>query len=346
MSDASDSRRGPPPVEPLGDLQWARIERAVWAELDADAPVALPAPRRRTPWLIAMGAVAAAAAAVTVIAVTHGTVAPAPTPTPPAVASAAPQWVVTDVGGSEVTFGDARIRVAPRSAVVMNGTADQGVLIVIDRGGADFEVAPRLGRPKFVVQAGEVSVRVIGTAFHVERTGDRAKVTVQHGTVEVSAGGETARITAGQTWPSEIAAADAQPADDAEPAPVEMDPTPIARPHHAKPPVDHDVARATDEPKPPVDATDSRDPDARRFAAATAIEAGNPTAALAEYRRLAAAGGPWAANALYAAARLLYEHHDDAGAKAALTEYLHRFPRGANTADARALLDRLQGGTR
>lgn len=344
MSDDRDSRQVPP-VEPLGDLQWARIERRVWAELDAEVPdLALPSRGRRTPWLVAAGAVALAAAGVTAVALTRGTV-PATPATP--VAAVAPQWVVTDVGGSEVSFGDARIRVAPRSAVVMSGGADQGVLIVIDRGGADFEVAPRAGRPKFVVQAGEVSVRVIGTAFHVERTGDRAKVAVTHGTVEVVAPGETARVTAGETWPSEVAAAapDEPSTDNDEPAPVEMDPTDVARPHH-----DHDRARsaptapATDAGLPP--AVDTSQEDARHFAAAAAIEAGNPAAALAEYRRLAAAGGPWAANALYAAARLQYERRDDAGARAALTEYLHRFPRGVNAADARALLDRLQGGTR
>jgi hypothetical protein len=342
MKDDRDSLRGPPPVEPLGELGWARIERAVWAELDAaPSPESLvPARSRKAMWIAIGVSAAAAAAAAGVFALSRGD-APAPVV---AQAPAAPQWVVTGAGSSEVTFGDARIAVAPRSAVVLNGGADDGVLVVIDRGAADFEVAPRVGRPKFVVQAGEVSVRVIGTGFRVERVGDGAKVAVSHGTVEVVTPGETARVTAGETWPSELAAGTAAPdAGLGEPsADLDMDPIAVGRDHPRAPkkPAPAQTAPQDARPAPAID------DDARRFAAATAIEAGDPIAALVEYRRLASGDGPWAANALYAEGRLLYERRDDDAARAALTEYLHRFPRGANAADARALISRLQGASR
>src|SRR5437016_1372498 len=111
--DLRDPRTLPPAIEPLGDLTWARIERAVWAELDAaEAPVPV-APARSRRWGIALGLAGAAVAAAAVIAVVAVTGTRA---APPAVA-VAPEWVVTDVGSSRVTFGDARIVVAPRSAV-------------------------------------------------------------------------------------------------------------------------------------------------------------------------------------------------------------------------------------
>jgi len=335
MSDDRQSRQGPPAVEPLGDLQWARIERAVYAELDAEVPrLDTPVRSRKTPWLVAAGA----AAVIVVVAASSSSSTPPATAVAARDAGAAPQWVVTEGGPSNVTFGDARIRVAPRSAIVMNGTPDDGVLIVLDRGGADFEVAPRQGRPRFMVQAGEVSVRVIGTAFHVERVGDRARVSVEHGVVEVVAPGETAQVHAGEVWPTEVASSQQTTTEpiDVEMAPVDVD---RDRPkHHAQAPADA-VQQA--QPLPDNNTATAGPDDAHRFAAATAIEAGNPAAALTEYRKLAAGDGPWAANALYAAARLYAERHDKAAARAAAEEYLHRFPRGVNAADARSLLDRL-----
>jgi hypothetical protein len=59
------------------------------------------------------------------------------------------------------------------------------------------------------------------------------------------------------------------------------------------------------------------------------------------YRRLAAGRGAWAANALYAAARLSLDRGDRTTASQLAHAYLARFPRGANAADARALLDRI-----
>jgi hypothetical protein len=346
-----DPRMLLPPIEPLGDIAWARIERAVWAELDATAPP-VPVARPRAVWLAAaLGAAATAAAIGIVVAAARSGAVHAP--------AAEPQWIVTRADASEIVLGDARIHIEPRSAVLTSGDAARGVLVVLDRGAVDFEVAPRAGRPPFVVQAGEVSVRVIGTGFRVERTGDRAHVSVTHGVVEVHAPGEVTRVSAGESWPVETETAAAAPAPapqaalpapeadaPAEP-PIDMAPVAVDRPHAsaARP----ERAPAVTASKDRSDSKDAADPakeDARLFAAAAAIEAGAPDAALAEYRRLAAGDGPWAANALYAAARLLYERRDDDGARAALTDYLHRFPHGPNAADARALIARLSGGSR
>ena len=81
-----------------------------------------------------------------------------------------------------------------------------------------------------------------------------------------------------------------------------------------------------------------------RFESAAALEVRDPLAAARIYRELASGSGPWAANALFAEARLSAERGQREAARASLSAYLDRFPGGPNAADARALLIRLKGG--
>jgi transmembrane sensor len=77
--------------------------------------------------------------------------------------------------------------------------------VVLEQGEAFFDVAPDPRRP-FIVQAGTVAVRAIGTQFNVRRTEDRVVVTVSEGAVDVArdqsakrirvAAGEQAKIDA------------------------------------------------------------------------------------------------------------------------------------------------------
>jgi TolA-binding protein len=76
-----------------------------------------------------------------------------------------------------------------------------------------------------------------------------------------------------------------------------------------------------------------------RYEAAARLEGRDPERALAGYRQLAAEGGPWAANALYAEARLELELGRTARARRLLRRYLDRFPDGLNAEDARSLLE-------
>jgi transmembrane sensor len=70
---------------------------------------------------------------------------------------------------------------------------------VLQRGQAFFAVAHDAAHP-FTVAAGEAKVRVLGTRFDVHRTpGDRVKVQVEQGLVEVSRGPSVARVPAGQS---------------------------------------------------------------------------------------------------------------------------------------------------
>ncbi|MBN8888394.1 MAG: FecR domain-containing protein [Rudaea sp.] len=55
----------------------------------------------------------------------------------------------------------------------------------LSAGEAFFQVAHDTSRP-FVVNAGEVSIRAVGTAFNVRRTGDRVAITVSEGRVRIA----------------------------------------------------------------------------------------------------------------------------------------------------------------
>lgn len=321
-----------PEVEPLSDITWQRVERDLFAALDCDAAVTVPIARPRAwgPWLLAGGFAAAAATLVVVLLIGRGGDG-SHSPSNPNVADStvgtarAPSRVVTQSSGSEISFGDATITVGPESAVTMHGDAVAGVLILLERGEASFAVAPRAGRPPFVVEAGTVSVRVIGTRFKVSRSGESARVDVAEGHVEVVSRGHRAQVLAGESWSS----------DDDREAVVQHSPDPdglAAAPFVPEP--EHD---ATPTPKPKRPALDDR----ARFEKAAALEATDARAALAEYRSLAHGKGKWAANALYAAGRLAAELGDHPVATKLLRSYLARFPSGGNASDARAMLETL-----
>src|SRR5438105_9744696 len=121
-------RPGPPPIEPLSDVAWARVERGLWARLDT-APVP-ELPRRSRLWpLLAVPAIAAAAIAIVLLAIPDPGVAP---PAPATAAAGDPLRVVSGAAPSRVTTGDASIELAAETALVesRDGT------VVLERGGA------------------------------------------------------------------------------------------------------------------------------------------------------------------------------------------------------------------
>jgi hypothetical protein len=317
-------RLGPPPIEPLSDLSWVRVERAVFAELDAAAAPVTEAPVRRR-WPVLIAPLAAVAALVVWLVVR---------PAVPEGGHERPARIVTADSATELSFGDAVVTAAPRSTLVMGGSAQGGVLIVVERGGATFEVAPRAGRPPFRVEAGDVSIRVVGTRFTVGRSAETATVQVIEGTVEIVARGQRVFVSAGSSWPPGPSAQ--APAAPATPATVDMPPAVVdpAEPPRKKPRQDGDD---DDE-----DEAGPREPTSKeQFEAAARLERTEAGAALTRYRTLSRGTGPWAANALFAAGRLSFDRGDGDMARRLLTRYLRRFPGGANAADARALLDRL-----
>lgn len=334
-------------VEPLGEARWARIEERVFEVLDAPGEpgepgepseagefgaTEAPAPSARTPrakesprrtWVLAASgfAVAAAVAIGVVKLVSPAGEAPAPL-------HVAPLHVATGDGAARAPIGvGSELEVGPQSEVVATGDDARGVVVVLERGWVTCDVAPRASRPPFVVQAGDVRVRVVGTKFRVERQGrSDVRVVVTHGRVEVSRGGETQVVTDGEVWPRTpptAATSVATLAPPPPPVPATITPAPSTA------------------PSPTTSVTDANAEARRQYEAAARSEVSDPAAAMAGYRRVAAGGGPWAAPALYAAGRLAADRGDRPNARALLSEYLRRFPHGANAADARTLLARL-----
>lgn len=321
-------RIGKPPVENLSEVTWARVERGVFARLDsahasgAESSAELARARQAWKWIALPVAVAAVIAIVIV----------ATRPREPAtIAQVEPSRVVSGDAPSAITFGDAHVALDADSAVTLSDDAGSPT-VLLERGAAWFSVAPRGSRPPFFVLAGDTTVRVIGTRFRVARDGERADVAVDHGTVEVTYRGGVVRVTDGQSW-STLA-----PTQVAVPAPA---PLPAAVPAPAPVPVTPPIGSAS----PPTPApAHHRDPDQARYEALAAVEARHPDAAIKGYLELSQGSGRWAALALYSAARLAVDRKDPR-AEMLLTVYLRRFPSGANAADVKYLLDRLQGAT-
>jgi hypothetical protein len=94
------------------------------------------------------------------------------------------------------------------------------------------------------------------------------------------------------------------------------------------------AAPATPQPTPSAEQ--------ERFEWATRLEGRDPDAALRVYRELSGGDGAWAANGLFAAARLEAERGHVQSARTLLESYLRRFPSGQNGDDVRELLARLR----
>ncbi|MGN6108123.1 MAG: FecR domain-containing protein, partial [Kofleriaceae bacterium] len=305
---------GPPPVDPLSDVAWARVERGLWTRLDADERPMLRErpPARRWLWLGAP-ALALAAAVALVVAMRGG-----PEPT----LDGQPVRLASGAAPSAMSFGDAHVTLDADSIVVMSRDT-RAASALLERGAAWFAIAPRAGRPPFVVMAGDAIVRVIGTRFRVARSDDRAAVEVDHGTVEIQFRGATVRVGAGQRWSSvaptvvsrvttqQVTAQQAttEPAAPAaaEPAAAAAEP-PGAEPADPEPPRAEPTAPTTPpdrdrRPKPPATPSDAA-ADRATFERLAALEVRDPAAAIDGYLALSRRSGPWAELSLFAAGRL------------------------------------------
>lgn len=330
----SAPRKEPPiAIEPLGEERWAAFEERLFDALDRErregpapplpAPASLPA---RRPWrAIALAVVAAAVVLLAVQAgwLLRGRMAAGP-------ADVSPTRMVSGASPSRLALGDNELELGADTAVVATGDDARGMVVVVERGSVTCTVAPRGSRPPFVVQAGEVRVRVVGTRFSVARIGEGARVEVDHGVVEVSAGTDRVTLHDGQSWTAHpLAAASGGPLPSGvaiASAPVSTEDVPAApAPVDTSPAASASQAARVQSPR-------------ERFEAAARLERTDPSRAVALYAQLAAAGGSWGANALFAQARLESERGHRAEARRLAAEYLARFPGGPNASDARVLL--------
>ena len=124
----------------------------------------------------------------------------------------------------ELADGSA-IDAEPHTQLALLEGTERSVRIALREGAASFDVTRNAAR-SFVVEADEVSVRVIGTSFTVRREvvdgSTVVEVDVARGRVEVRAGDELSVLGAGDTWRRRRA--ETVEVTQAEPVPTEIDP--------------------------------------------------------------------------------------------------------------------------
>lgn len=136
------------------------------------------------------------------------TVAPTPAPLPGAMLKAREQPLDVDLNDGS------RLHLAPRSALTMQTVEPQETRLALSAGGVTCDVIKNENR-EFLVTAGPVSVRVVGTKFSVQRSqhsrGESISVTVERGVVEVTGpDGVQKRLAQGETWSVLVTRASAQ----------------------------------------------------------------------------------------------------------------------------------------
>jgi hypothetical protein len=220
-------------------------------------------------------------------------------------------------GPTTTSLGESTVSVSSGAGVRIEGDDVRGWTVLVEMGSVDFDVTPRGSRPDFVVRAGEISVRVVGTRFNVTRGAEQVNVAVREGSVRIQGPNGPVVLNAGDSWPD--ARVESVPAS---PKPDRSGRTAKARRGRAQA-----SSRAADAADRAFD-----------FERATRLEQSDPKQALRLYRGLAQGSDPWAANSLYAQARLLWEAGERAAARRLLQRYLDRHPGGANASDARRLL--------
>jgi transmembrane sensor len=191
----------------------ARQVEAPWpsARLEANLQRLHERARRRSRRLKLAAATVGLAAAATAVIWLGPWRAPAP---PVASHPAAPLLApIASAPEPKTTFADGSVaRVSDGGELVVESATPEHIEAVLAAGAADFEVTKRPGR-EFVVKAGVVRVRVVGTRFRIERLGERTRVSVSEGKVEVRRGDSLDYLEAGESrfFPSLPEASRAEP---------------------------------------------------------------------------------------------------------------------------------------
>jgi hypothetical protein len=183
--------------QPAPELDWQRMEARLREEPRPEAASAAASFWSRVRWP-ALGLVAAAALSAVVVG-HHPTAISAPAPRRP-VATLAHEPVNGDqlALGTHLTAGNeplvvdhsgrARWTLEPHATAVLTN-AGEFLTLQLETGALSAQVVPNPKPETFAVEVGDARVAVHGTAFRVERVGDRLLVSVTEGTVAVEAKG-------------------------------------------------------------------------------------------------------------------------------------------------------------
>lgn len=126
-----------------------------------------------------------------------------------------------------------KVILAPRSRVAMREALSEDVALSLEEGRITCQVKKEKAR-KFSVLAGEVTVRVIGTTFSVERVAlgadEKVTVDVSEGVVEVEGPDSVIkRLGAGESWSVRMGSEKARTAPESLPVSAERSVAPVER---------------------------------------------------------------------------------------------------------------------
>ncbi|MBE2251444.1 MAG: FecR domain-containing protein [Myxococcus sp.] len=101
-------------------------------------------------------------------------------------------------GRALLSLGDDTVGLGPDSRLEIASASSKATRLVLSRGSVAAHVDPSRGARNFDVDTPLGRVHVVGTIFRVRAMGDELVVEVQKGTVEVTHGSASSRVTGGQ----------------------------------------------------------------------------------------------------------------------------------------------------
>lgn len=150
-------------------------------------------------------------------------------------------------GRALFSLGDDTVGVGPASKVEVLKASTKATRLVLSKGSLAAHVDPARGKRNFDVETPLGRVHVVGTVFRVKAADETLTVEVQHGTVEVTHGSTTSRVTIGQKLVVKAGTATVSPRD-TESTFDELDEKP-----KVVAPVPEPVVEVTPPPQPVVD---------------------------------------------------------------------------------------------
>lgn len=182
-------------------------------------------------------------------------------------------------GRAVLSVGDDTVGVGPGSRVEIASASTKATRLVLSKGSVAARVDPSRGKRNFDVETPLGRVHVVGTVFRVRAMDDELVVEVQKGTVEVTHGSQSSKVTVGQRLVVKAGVATLG-ARDGDMAFDELNETPVVAVAPVVAPVPEPVVDAPVEPEPVV----AVEPVKKKGAVAA------PASKLSEWRTRAARG--------------------------------------------------------